>query len=630
MATTVYLKLETETKGAVKEVEKLKKSVEGVGKESEKTADKLEEQVKTQSKSVKLLKKGFGGLATGAKGVGKAIAGMGIGLIIAAFGVLAKGLSTNKDVMDAVSTVMGTIGDIGTQVAEMFVDMFKKVSEATGGFDAMQKVIGGALTISLNVFVGIIQGTVLAVQKAQLAFEQSFLGGKDPDKIKTLQANIEETNLKLEKTGENIKNGGKQIADNFTESLSEVGQLAQGVADVTTKALDEVEVKAAVERSKRLTQLTRDARIAIAENDKLQFKFQKAAEDQRQVRDDVSKSIEERMVANVKLGEILDEQEVLQKENAQTTLNLANAKLAIDSKNIDNIEEKINAEKNYLDVLENVDGFRSEQDVNRVGLELEQIDLIKSKSEAEQIAFISLKENKANEIIDEQIRLEALTGIAEQEKELGLARLQENIDRYKEGTAARQEAENEYNQFVIDSDLKINDLKVESGEVEKATDEEVFAAKMNMAKKGLDLIGMVAGRGSKIGKAAAVAGATIAAVEATVNAFKTAAGSPVTKIIPAYPFIQAGLAAAFGAMQVKQILKTQTPNIGGGSGGGGGVAVAPAAPPSFNVVGAAPENQLAEAITGREEKPIQAFVVGAEVSTQQALDRNIIDNATLG
>ncbi len=629
MATTVYLNIETNTKEAVKDVNKLKKSVEGVDKAATETTKELDKAVKKQSKGAKLLSKGFSGLTAGVKGFGKALAGMGIGLVVAAFGVLAKGLSSNRDVMDAVSTVMGTIGDVGTQVAEMFVDMFKRVSEATGGFDAMQKVIGGALTISLNVFVGLIQGTVLAVQKAQLAWEQSLFGDKDPAKIKTLQENIKETNLKLEQTAENIKNGGRQIANNFVESVTEVGQLAKGVAETTTKAIDEVEVKAAVERSKRLTQLTNDARLALAENDKLQFKFQKDAEDQRQIRDDVSKSIEDRIAANEKLGEILDEQEILQKANAQINLDLADAKLAIDAKNIEFQEEKINAEKNYLDVLENVDGFRSEQDVNRVGLELEQIDMIKSRTEAEQLNYIQLKELKANEILDERQRLDALILIAEEEKELGLERLQNNIDRYKEGTQARVDAENEYNTFEIDSNTKIAELKKENSEVEVATDHDVMMAKLAIANKTMQLIGAVAGKGSKIGKAAAVASATISAIEGTINAFTTAQKSPITALFSAYPYIQAGLAAGFGALQVSQILKTPTPNVGG-SDFGGGAPQAAQAPPAFNVVGASPENQLAEAIGEREDKPVQAFVVGAEVSTQQALDRNIVDNATLG
>lgn len=68
------------------------------------------------------------------------------------------------------------------------------------------------------------------------------------------------------------------------------------------------------------------------------------------------------------------------------------------------------------------------------------------------------------------------------------------------------------------------------------------------------------------------------------------------------------------------------PSIGGGggsasAGGAGGGVMAP----NFNVVGNNGLNQLAQL----QQQPIKAYVVGAEVTTQQALDRNRITNATL-
>jgi hypothetical protein len=48
------------------------------------------------------------------------------------------------------------------------------------------------------------------------------------------------------------------------------------------------------------------------------------------------------------------------------------------------------------------------------------------------------------------------------------------------------------------------------------------------------------------------------------------------------------------------------------------------------VVGAAPENQLAQAIGGQESQPIKAYVVSNDVTNAQALDRNIIEGASIG
>lgn len=60
---------------------------------------------------------------------------------------------------------------------------------------------------------------------------------------------------------------------------------------------------------------------------------------------------------------------------------------------------------------------------------------------------------------------------------------------------------------------------------------------------------------------------------------------------------------------------------GGASGGAGGGVMAP----NFNVVGNNGLNQLAQL----QQQPIKAYVVGSEVTTQQALDRNRIQNGTL-
>ena len=71
-------------------------------------------------------------------------------------------------------------------------------------------------------------------------------------------------------------------------------------------------------------------------------------------------------------------------------------------------------------------------------------------------------------------------------------------------------------------------------------------------------------------------------------------------------------------------------------GGGGGVSinapVAPtaSAPPDFNVVGASATNQLAGVISNQQQTPIKTYVVANDVTTGQALERNIVQGATIG
>ena len=166
-------------------------------------------------------------------------------------------------------------------------------------------------------------------------------------------------------------------------------------------------------------------------------------------------------------------------------------------------------------------------------------------------------------------------------------------------------------------------------------EEEIFLEKnkanltMAFANSTSQLIGMIAKEDSKVGKAAATAQAIISGIQGTQNAFKTAQDSPITALFPAYPFVQAGIAAAFAVKQVQQI-NAVDPTGGSGASVSGGRGSAQSQVPNVNVVGASPINQVAQAIGDREDQPVKAFVVAEEVTTQQALDRKTNEKASIG
>ena len=133
----------------------------------------------------------------------------------------------------------------------------------------------------------------------------------------------------------------------------------------------------------------------------------------------------------------------------------------------------------------------------------------------------------------------------------------------------------------------------------------------------------------QINKALSLSSAIVNTALAVTGAL-TAGGNPI-KLATGAQFIEAGFAAASGAVSIAKIAGSQyggSGGSGGGSGGGGGGgSSAPAAPqsaPNFNLVGATGLNQL-----DMLGKPIQAFVVGGEVTTYQELERNRLRNATL-
>ena len=158
-------------------------------------------------------------------------------------------------------------------------------------------------------------------------------------------------------------------------------------------------------------------------------------------------------------------------------------------------------------------------------------------------------------------------------------------------------------------------------------------AKIDQAQRSAALLSNVSdlmGKETAAGKVAAVAATTINTYAAAQAAFLNAQKNPISILGPAYPYISAGLAIAGGLKNVQAILSVPTPSGGGGGApSGGGMGAGPAAP-SFNVVGQGGANQLAQSIGNQEQQPVQAYVVAGAVTTGQALNRNIINNASMG
>lgn len=147
-------------------------------------------------------------------------------------------------------------------------------------------------------------------------------------------------------------------------------------------------------------------------------------------------------------------------------------------------------------------------------------------------------------------------------------------------------------------------------------------AKLAIANQVGEAIIAIAGEGSSIGKAVAVAMATMNTYEAVTAALGAKPYGP-------WNIAQAAAVGAMGFVQVRNILKTEVPSPKGGA--GGGAAAAPSIqPPDFNIVGQSASNQLAAAVQGQFNQPVRAYVVSKDVSTAQEMDRNIVSTASLG
>jgi hypothetical protein len=162
---------------------------------------------------------------------------------------------------------------------------------------------------------------------------------------------------------------------------------------------------------------------------------------------------------------------------------------------------------------------------------------------------------------------------------------------------------------------------------ELADEKALQAQKLNTLGVSFGKVSELLGKNSKAGKAFAIS-------QALINTYQGITAELATKTATPFEFgvklVNIASVVGIGFKAVKDILKTPEMSTGGGGvsapSGGGGAGGASA--PTFNVVGNAGVNQIATTL-GKEQPPVQAFVVSKQMTNQQEMDRNIVKNATL-
>ena len=183
----------------------------------------------------------------------------------------------------------------------------------------------------------------------------------------------------------------------------------------------------------------------------------------------------------------------------------------------------------------------------------------------------------------------------------------------------------------IETSNKKQKIDEENAEREKQLAEEVKNKKIQMGQQAFgvlaDLSTLFANgneaeqrKAFQINKAASLGLAIMNTANAVTGAL-TAGGNPL-KLATGAQFLEAGIAAATGGINIAKIAATQFQ----GGGGGDTATSTPTAPrtPSFDIIQAQPQMQLG----ALQQQPVKAYVVSGEVSTAQALDRNRVRNAT--
>jgi len=583
MAIKKEIELELDLKKAVKDIEdireqfvELQQSVKDVEAQGKKTSGAIKKGFKGLKGVIKKVGNGF-------KGLGLALKAIPVMILVEAFNVFKQVLGENQAVSDAFAIAFGTVSNLFNDFVNFLVNNWKKAAAPVTKFfeskmfENINKIFLDLVTRVKNLVLGI-GGLGAALFKV---FKGDFKGAS-----------------------ESAKDALENLGQAVTGSMVENAKLEVAVKKVATAIKEKT--KEAYEGAKDETVLANAAKLAAAEQERLRLVNLKAAEEQRQIRDDISQDIDARIEANKKLGKIIEDGIKQELVLAQKQLDAADAALANNSTNIDLQAEQIRATALLLEIEERLGGQRSEQIVNETGLLQEKLDLENSISQGESDTILKQLEGQAaieDGILD---RLDLERQVAAEQQRIAEEQFENTKAIFEEGTIQYKEAEKAKiaaTQNAADVNVKI-----------KKQEEE---AKLAIVSGALGGIQSLLGETSVAGKAAAVA-------QSIINTYQG-----MTKALGQGgifgPIAAAGVLAS-GLASVKKIVSTKIPNANDNVGGGGMSAATPVSQaPSFNIVGSSPINQIADTLNN--QKPVKAYVVSGDVTSAQQLDRNIISES---
>jgi hypothetical protein len=515
------------------------------------------------------------------------------------------------------------------------IDNFKQLGAVIKANTVFQKISTAAqwlwnAAMAANP-IGAIIASIVALVAAGVALTKFFMSNAEAAKINT--ATVEKNRIALENQTKSLDKNAVAFDKKQSQELAMAkasGLNADAIRKLELKLIDE---KIAFEKSQRaiaentyqknLNTLA-SLKAAGADADLIKKQSEIANESIKQYNKqnqdvqkafDEKKDIQNRHLVEVKSSEVNSSKEIAQKR-----------KEAADKAKADAIQ----AEKDKKDALERIRQGEIDTEAERRAEELRQVqkqyaDLI---LEAEKYygknseKVLSLKEaqrTKEKELTDKFALEDAEKKLADEEKKK--AEDQKKIDDAK---------------VLADKQIEIDKAVAEG---KRVIEEQSFA----VAENGISLLKGLFEKNKTIQKGLIIAESALGIAKIIIgtqaaNAADTAAaalmgpagvGYLATKKVLNKVSAGIGIAANIGA--TSKALSA----LGSGGGGGGGSAGganspsgSAAPPPQFNVVGNSGVNQIAQTLGAQQ--PVQAYVVASNVTTQQSLDRNIIQNASLG
>jgi len=595
---------------ADKSLKQVKGDIKDVDKSTGELTNSLDKMSGGAVSSFKSLKGGLKTAINGFKSLRIAIIGTGIGALI--IGILAvkeaftsseEGQNKFAKILGIIGSVMGNLSDVLSNIGMKIIGVFENPKQALKDFGNLLK------DQIINRFTGLLEYIPQMAKAIKQLFKGDFSGA-----AKTAGNAVGKVALGVENIVDKTIEATKAFKE-FTKEVQKDAEIAGKIADKRAKA-DKVERNLIVARAKANREIA-ELRFKAEQRDKFSAQERiKFLKDAANLEENITKKeiyaaqlrlqakVSENALSNSTKADLDEEAQLKAKVIDLETKRLNLAKL---------LESKIQSTKKEAKALSD-----AEKKIAQDKLDAEKKKETKNESERlEKIKAIQDEFKKRREDEEAETQIQKL----ELEKSRQLLEL-ENLKATEEEKAnIRKFYDEKINAEILANQKETDDKKIQ-------LENQVAKAKENIANRTASLLIELAGKGSKLGKAIAVAQTIRSGIEGVQNAYTTAQKSPITALFPGYPIVQAGLAGAFSALQVKKISSTSDTVGGTGSNAsnGGGVDTSP---PSFNLVQGTQQNQLAESIQGLNKEPVKAIVVASDVTTAQQANRNKIDESSI-
>ena len=350
MAKEVIIELKAKT-------DKIEKDVEGINSE-----------IKELNQNVQKTEKGFEGVekasqetAKGVRKIGTTLKAIGIGLLLAAFTKLKEVFQENQKVLDGFNT---TFEFLSLAFNDLFNFLDANIGTVVGYFksifeDPVQSIKDFGQAVLDNIIERVkssLEAFGFLASAVQKVFSGDFAGALND----------------VKEAGKEMVDAVTGVDDSFDKIVEVTPKLVKGISDYAKSTFDSA--KANVE-------LQKTAELAIAQNRVILEQKDREAELLRQARDDEFLTIEQRIEANNKLGEVLKEQERLMLANADAVIAAAQAQFDKNDSDANQIA-LLDAKAEKEAVLAQITGFRSEQLANQNSLLRENIEIEREVAEA--------------------------------------------------------------------------------------------------------------------------------------------------------------------------------------------------------------------------------------------------------